>query len=481
MAIWRTVVGKLWLTIIGLVGIVICTVGFFLLLYIDLTFADPVKIERMFMFTGAVGFLLTTFFAFFLVTKITQPLREMIQAANRIARGEYSVRLTYRSSDEIGELSGALNMMAAELDKLIRDLQHEKEHLAGILRSMTDAVITFDASGRTIQSNPQGEAVLKRWAEIAWDSEPDAEGRSGDVPGPLRELYDAVLREGRDTSGRVHVHNEVWSVVMAPLKSDRSVRGAVAVLRDVTEEYRLEKLRTDFIANVSHEIRTPLSMLQGYSEALLDDIAATPEERRELVRVIHEESQRMSRLVQDLLDLAKMEAGHVELDFRRVDVGQLLQRVHRKYTVMARERGIRLECELPEQELVLENADEGRLEQVLANLLSNALRHTPADKAIRLSARKADSRRGEAVELEVTDEGTGIPEDDLPYIFERFYKADKSRKRQRDGGTGLGLAIVRHLVEAHGGEIDVRSKVGQGTTFTVRLPASRKKGRPSAS
>src|SRR5690606_14295170 len=175
MAIWKTVVGKLWLTIIGLVGIVICTVGFFLLLYIDLTFADPVKIERMFMFTGAVGFLLTTFFAFFLVTKITQPLREMIQAANRIARGEYSVRLTYRSSDEIGELSGALNMMAAELDKLIRDLQHERDHLSGVLRSMSDAVITFDAGGNVIMTNPKGENLLEAWNAVMWEEEEEGE------------------------------------------------------------------------------------------------------------------------------------------------------------------------------------------------------------------------------------------------------------------------------------------------------------------
>ncbi|OUN00993.1 MAG: histidine kinase [Paenibacillaceae bacterium ZCTH02-B3] len=483
MAIWKTVVGKLWLTIIGLVGIVICTVGFFLLLYIDLTFADPVKIERMFMFTGAVGFLLTTFFAFFLVTKITQPLREMIQAANRIARGEYSVRLTYRSSDEIGELSGALNMMAAELDKLIRDLQHERDHLSGVLRSMSDAVITFDAGGNVIMTNPKGENLLEAWNAVMWEEEEEGESsiECRKVPGPLREPFRTVIREKRELTAKLNVKNEVWSVVMTPLAGEDGVRGAVAVFRNVTEEFRTEKMRRDFVANVSHELRTPLSMLQGYSEALLDDIAATPEERKELARVIHEESMRMSRLVQDLLDLAKMEAGHVELIFRRVNVGELLVRVHRKYAAMAKERGIRLECAVPEEDLVLEQADDGRLEQVLANLLSNAFRHTPAGKAIRLAARKTAMHRGEAVELEVADEGSGIPEEDLPYIFERFYKADKSRKRERDGGTGLGLAIVRHLVEAHGGEIGVRSKVGQGTTFTVRLPAGRKKGRPSAS
>jgi len=470
----RSVVFKLWATIIGLVAVVLIILGMFLLQYIDLAFSNNAyKVKLLFVITGVIGFLLTTFFAFFLSFKITQPLLEMKRAADLIARGDYRMRLPIRSTDEIGELAGTFNHMAAEVDKLIRDLQHEKEHLAGILRSMTDAVITFDASGRTIQSNPQGEAVLKRWAEIAWDSEPDAEGRSGDVPGPLRELYDAVLREGRDTSGRVHVHNEVWSVVMAPLKSDRSVRGAVAVLRDVTEEYRLEKLRTDFIANVSHEIRTPLSMLQGYSEALLDDIAATPEEQREIVRVIHDESVRMGRLVNDLLDLARMESGHFEIKQRVVDIGELIRRVHRKFHVYAKERNIRLLHSLPDKPLVLKAADEDRLEQVLTNLLSNAMRHTPEGAAIEVAADAADVDGSAHVRIVVRDEGQGVPAEDLPYIFERFYKADKARKRGSEpgtGGTGLGLAIVKNIVEAHRGRIGVESEVGRGTTFTLLLP-----------
>lgn len=471
MAIWRTVVGKLWLTIIGLVAVVICTVGLFLLRYIDLTFADPVKIKHLFMVTGAVGFLLTTFFAFFLVTKITQPLREMIEAASRVARGEYSVRLTYRSSDEIGELANTLNMMAAELDKLIRDLQHERDHLSSVLRSMSDAVISFDAAGHVMVTNPKGRDLLDHWNSVRWEAEEAEEDdglATGQVPAPLRDTFRRVLREKRELTAKLHVKNGVWSVVMTPLAAGDAVRGAVAVIRDVTEEFRIEKMRSDFVANVSHELRTPLSMLQGYTEALLDDMAATPEERREMLQVIYEESQRMGRLVQDLLDLAKMEAGHLELVLRRVDVSQLLQKIHRKYAALAKERGITFEW-TAEERLVLEQADEDRMEQVLGNLLSNAIRHTPAGKAIRLSARRAATPRGEMVEMEVADEGSGIPAEDLPYIFERFYKADKARRRN-GGGTGLGLAIARHLVEAHGGEIHVRSEPGKGTTFTVRIP-----------
>jgi two-component system sensor histidine kinase ResE len=323
-----------------------------------------------------------------------------------------------------------------------------------------------------------GRDLLDHWNTVRWEAEEAEEDDTlpaGQVPAPLRETFRRVVREKRELTAKLHVKNGAWSVVMTPLAAGDAVRGAVAVIRDVTEEFRIEKMRTDFVANVSHEIRTPLSMLQGYSEALLDDMAATPEERREMVQVIHEESQRMGRLVQDLLDLAKMEAGHLDLVLRRVDVSQLLQRIHRKYAAMAKERGIALEW-TAEERLVLEQADDDRMEQVLANLLSNAIRHTPAGKAIRLSARRVAAAKGDLVELEVADEGSGIPAEDLPYIFERFYKADKARTRN-GGGTGLGLAIARHLVEAHGGEIRVRSELGKGTTFTVRLPVHPAKSR----
>jgi len=478
MAIWRSVVGKLWLTIIALVAVVITTVGVFLLQYIDLQFADPNKIKHLFIYTGVVGFLLTTFFAFFLLTKITQPLREMKDAADRVAQGDYATRVTIRSSDEIGELANTFNQMASELDKLIRDLQHERDHLSSMLRSMTDAVISFDADGGIILTNPQGKSLLEDWSVLQWDEEEEAENRIGQVPGPLLETFHNVIGGGREMSAKIQVQSGVWSVVMAPLAAAESVRGAVAVLRDVTEEYRLDKLRKDFVANVSHEIRTPLSMVQGYSEALLDDIASTPEERQELVQVIHDESLRMGRLVKDLLDLARMEAGHLELTLQQVDVNALLGRVYRKFSALAKERGIALVRPEDDPSLSLQAADPDRLEQVLTNLLDNALRHTPAGASIRMDVQRKESSRGSRLlEFTVADEGIGIPSADLPYIFERFYKADKARKRESSGagGTGLGLAIVRNLVEAHGGKIRATSELGKGTTFTFTIPVNGKR------
>lgn len=468
MAIWRTVVGKLWLTMMGLVAVVISTIGLFLLQYIDLTFENSVKVKHLFVAAGAVGFLLTTFFAFFLLTKITQPLREMKEAADQIAQGDYTVRVAIRSTDEIGDLANTFNQMASEIDSLIRILEHERDHLSSVLRSMTDAVISFNADGGVILTNPQGQSLLEEWNAYGWEE--DDLPKPGRVPEPLLEAYREVISSGKETTAKLNVQNEVWSVAMTPLASTSGVRGVVAVLRNVTEEHRLEKFRNDFVANVSHEIRTPLSMVQGYSEALLDDIAGSPEERREMTQVIHDESLRMGRLVKDLLDLARMEAGHMDLHFERLDMGELLGRVYRKFAVMAKEKGIALTKSTDDEPLVLESADRDRLEQVLTNLLDNAIRHTPEGAEIRLTARKLETQGGPQLELVVQDEGEGIHSDDLPYIFERFYKADKARKRESSGGTGLGLFIVKTLVEAHHGKIRAQSKPGSGTTFTITLP-----------
>ncbi|MCY7487338.1 cell wall metabolism sensor histidine kinase WalK [Paenibacillus alvei] len=466
MKFWRSIVGKLWMTIIGLVAFVLIILGLYLLHYIDSNFAHPNDIKQLFVYTAIIGFSLTTFFAFFLFTKITQPLRKLKQAADTIRQGDYSTRVTLRSSDEIGELSRTFNHMAEELNSTILDLQHEKEHLASILRSMTDAVITFDAAGQVLLANPHGESVMSRWNGMDWALEEETAEASG-VPEPLRPIFHTVISEAREVTTRVHVKQQVWSVVMGPLHADSRVRGAVAVLRDVTEEVQLEKLRKDFVANVSHEIRTPLSMLQGYSEALLDDIATSPEERRELVQVIHDESLRMGRLVKDLLDLARMEAGHLPMHKAQTDVHELASRVYRKFAVLAKERNIPIEVQLEAMDSVLPEADEDRLEQVLTNLLDNALRHSSEGQPIHIRTERTDN---EWLWIHIEDHGQGIPSEDVPYVFERFYKADKARKRGPSGGTGLGLAIVKNIIEAHQGHIRVDSTLGKGTTFSIALP-----------
>lgn len=338
---------------------------------------------------------------------------------------------------------------------------------------MSDAVITFDRSGQIILTNPPAQSLLDIWKKLEWQ-ERDLEEFGASVPEPLQSLFHTVMDRGEDVGDYIHVKKGSWSVQMAPLYTDNAIRGAVAVLRDITEEVKLEKMRSDFVANVSHEIRTPLSMMQGYSEALLDGMAGSPEESEELVQVIHDESLRMGRLVKDLLDLARMEAGHTDMHRQEVDVNELIERVHRKFTVRSKEQGLTLDYHEQGQRLLLPEADEDRLEQVLTNLLDNAFRHTPGGKKVTIAADRILGERHELIRIRIKDEGVGIASEDLPYIFDRFYKADKARVRGEDKGTGLGLAIVKNIVEAHGGSVSAASALGEGTEFTILLPISNK-------
>lgn len=471
--LWHSVVGKLWGTIIVLVAVVLIILGAFLLQYIDNFFAENAhEVKMLFIITAIIGFLLSTFFAFFLSIKIQQPLLQLKTAAGSFAEGNYTARVNVASSDEIGQLAQTFNDMATQLEKLINDLNHESNHLSNVLRSIGDAVITFSAEGEVILTNPQGHMLLQRWQHIEEEWAVEVGLNYPKVPTPLRENFVKVLDHGKDCTDKIHVQNYVWSVLFTPLMSNGKLRGAVAVIRDVTEEHKVEKIRRDFVANISHEIRTPLQMLQGYSEALLDNIVVSQEERDELVQVIHDESVRMGRLVNDFLDVARMEAGHINLKLSFVDMNSLLTRVTRKFSVYAKEREIHLQYQTSDEDLVLQHADEDRLEQVITNLIDNAIRHTDSGNSIYVEIKSVSLNHEAFVQLKIKDEGHGIPSEDIPYIFERFYKADKARKRGQSSGTGLGLAIVKHIIDQHQGNIAVDSLVGQGTTFTILLPVS---------
>ncbi len=434
---------------------------------------------RLFIYVSMIGFAMTTIFAFFLFSRITRPLQQLKKAAYLISQKEYDTKVPVLTKDEIGELATTFNQMVEELQSNIHALSQEKEHLSSVLRSMTDAVISCDAQGNVILSNPQGEKMVQEWGNLDWTepidtiesrNKPFVQAPTNTIPKPLLPLFESVVVNSREASMNIHVQNGVWSVAMTPLYAQSQVRGAVAVLRDVTEQFRLDKLRKDFVANVSHELSTPLSMLQGYSEALMDDIVNTPEERGEVVQVIHDETLRMGRLVRDLLDLARMEAAQLELNFQKVDMHVLIKRTYRKFLVLAKEKGIHLTYEEPTDAIILDYADEDRLEQVLTNLLDNAFRHSAEGNAIHITSNKTLMDKKEAIQVKIIDQGSGIPTDDLPYIFERFYKADKARTRGTHGGTGLGLAIVKNIIEAHHGLVQVQSQIGKGTTFTLLIP-----------
>jgi two-component system, OmpR family, phosphate regulon sensor histidine kinase PhoR len=254
---------------------------------------------------------------------------------------------------------------------------------------------------------------------------------------------------------------------LAPMWVERNGVGVVVVLHDLTAIRRLEQLRKDFVANVSHELKTPITSIRGFSETLLDGAMGDPDTCREFLQIINEESLRLQRLIGELLDLSKIESKQINLKRERIRIDQMVQSVMK--TMEERFRAKQQAWSVKIAEPFEVEVDKDRFRQILLNLLSNASNYTPPGGRITVEVEKSD----ESWLCKVSDTGIGIPKEDLPRVFERFYRVDKARARD-SGGTGLGLAIVKHLVEAHQGEIEVTSQIGQGTTFTLSFPMTKK-------
>ncbi|CDQ39769.1 MULTISPECIES: ATP-binding protein [Virgibacillus] len=427
---------------------------------IDQTKAETTKI--IFLAAG-IAIVLTTIFAFFLSTRITSPLIKMREAAFDLAKGEFNTKVPILTHDEIGELALAFNRMGRQLKFHLNALRQEKEQLSSIVSSMADGVITLNRRGDMIVTNSPADRFIEDWY-YENNLQNDTEERT--LPSELLEVLQEVINGEKEAIHEISLQGRNWVMLMTPLYDQNYVRGAVAVIRDMTEERRMDKLREDFIANVSHELRTPISMLQGYSEAIVDDIAESKEDKNELAQIIHDESLRMGRLVNELLDLARMEAGHIHLSMESVDVEKYVERIMKKFNGLAYDNQISLSLD---KQIIQSYAifDPDRIEQVFTNLIDNAIRHTSKHGFVRVKVIN-DQR---AFQVEIEDSGSGIPEEDLPFVFERFYKADKSRvKDKKKKGTGLGLAIAKNIVDSHHGSINVNSKVNKGTAFTFRIP-----------
>lgn len=410
-------------------------------------------IKGLILYATGLGILLATAFAFFLLSRVTKPLIEMKETAVRIANGDFRSRVRIRTHDEIGELGTTLNHMAEQLEETVHLLSSEKERLTSILKSMADGVISVDLDMNINLINPPAEKIIHNRKDGQYQ-----------LPDEFLSLIRDCIEQEAGVETDVELKGSILSVVVSPLYNRKNISGAVLVFRDVTSERKMDKLRKDFVANISHELRTPISMLQGYSEAILDGIAATPEEQRELVEIIFDESVRMNKLVNELLDFARMEAGHLQIHPVRCNMDQFLNKIMKKFNGVAKEANITLTVsnELGSRSVYFDN---DRMEQVFTNLIDNAIRHTPEHGKISISVYEKQND----LCIEISDSGCGISSEDLPFLFERFYKADKARTRGRSG-TGLGLSIVKHIVEAHRGRISVDSTIREGTTFFIHIP-----------
>jgi two-component system, OmpR family, phosphate regulon sensor histidine kinase PhoR len=394
---------------------------------------------------------------------ISNRIGRLKEFSRRIAQGDFRPMPVEHSNDELADLSKTLNQTALKLDQTIRTLVEERNQSAAILASMEEGVAVIDSVQRIIYCN-------RAFCQAADIPAKPVEGR------PVVELIHnadllSLIQKALTGSGVVRgevvigsVRTRSFAVTSAPVASNGSITGAVMVLHDISEIRRLERARRDFVANISHEFSTPLTAIQGFAETLMEGALDDSYSSRRFIRIIHDNALRLGRLTEDLLKLARIEAGQLQLEIQPIAIAGVVESCIETIRVKADQKGLSVETKCPPG-LPLLHGNFRSVQEILLNLLDNAIRYSSPGGRIRISA----AANGPEIVLSVSDTGIGIPKAEQDRIFERFYRADAARSRE-SGGTGLGLSIAKHLVEAHGGRIKVESEVGQGSTFYIFLP-----------
>ena len=405
--------------------------------------------------------LLSIALAFLLVRRTVRSIRAVTEGARRLARGDLEHRVESRASDESREMASAFNAMANAMRDTVQGFSDEGGKLSAVLDTMADGVVLVRSEGRIEVMNGAAGALLGLKPEGARDRPFMQVVRDHD----LRLLMTRALESRQQERNEVELLNNrrFVSAIATPLAGSEST-GVLLTLHDLTRLRQVETTRREFVSNVSHELRTPLSSVKALAEALENGALEDPDTARDFIRRIHGEADRMSALVDELLELSRLESGQAPLEMETVDVAALARGEIEAFQLRAEAAGAVLESRLPDAPALV-RGERDKLRQVLVNLLDNALKFTPSGGTVTVFVRTAAG----GVEVSVRDTGAGIPAEHLPHVFERFYKVDRAR---RDGGTGLGLAIVRHIVEAHGGTARAESREGEGTTVSVMLRAA---------
>ena len=405
-----------------------------------------------------LGLVICVILAFLLSQILITPIRALTSGTRQVAAGDFSQKLEVTSRDEIGTLTRNFNHMSQVLQNTISEVENERNKLSTLFLHMTDGVVAFGPTGLMIHCNPAATKMLARNLDptVTFDSVfgEDAEFQK------LLTLKRSEYLECQKRAG-----DRELELFMAPFSSDQSVGGAMVVIHDVTEQRKSEQTRREFVANVSHELRTPLTNVKSYAETILsagDDLP--PELRNNFLGVIVSEADRMTRIVKDLLTLTKFDYGKMEMNISRFSFAEAVQNVHKAVALDAQNHGHTLTLDCPD-DLPSVDGDRERIEQVIMNIVSNAIKYTPDGGKIAITA----GTTGKSVFVRISDNGIGIPEKDLPRLFERFYRVDKARSRE-SGGTGLGLSIAKEILNQHKGDIRIESVYGEGTDVTITLP-----------
>lgn len=401
-----------------------------------------------------------------IIEKYIKPIESITDVSIELANGNYSARAYETSIDEMGVLSEAINVLARNLQVMKANDEMQQDRLSTLIENVGSAIILIDGKGHITLANK----VYKEWFEY---NQAELVHQLYYEAIPYRKVIklveEVLLSEGTVRKQFVlstKVEKRELDVYGAPIiGNDHEWKGILVVFHDIHELKKLEQVRKDFVANVSHELRTPITSIKGFSETLLDGAMEDEQLRKYFLGIILKESERMQLLIEDLLDLSKIEQVGFELNAEKVHLSGLLEEIYVLLQKKAEKKQITFSLEAEKNVYMLGDVD--RLKQVFLNIVNNAILYTPEHGEIILSLKD----EGKNVSVKVQDTGIGIAKEEISRIFERFYRVDKARSRE-SGGTGLGLAIVKHLVEAHHGNVEVESEVGEGTEFTIILPKS---------
>jgi two-component system phosphate regulon sensor histidine kinase PhoR len=386
----------------------------------------------------------------------------MMQVGKKMSEGDFTQRIKIKTKDEIGELGKTLNQMSVELSEKIAEITEDRSQLHSILSSMIEGVLAVDRQGKVLLVND----ALSRMFELnaSFYGKPHYEViRDPELNEFIQKVLSSGLKKSKEISF-IHPPERDFMIQSALVRQPRE-GGIFAVFsfHDITELKKLERVRKDFVANVSHELRTPLTSIKGFVEALQDGSINNPEQSFRFLSIISQHTNRMNKIISDLLQLSQIESKEFELKIEPFSLKELVEEVVYILKRSADKKLQNLEVNLHSGDArVL--GDRYRINQALTNLVDNAIKYTLEKGTIKIESRD----KGELVEIAVIDNGMGILPNDLPRIFERFYTVDKGRSREL-GGTGLGLSIVRHIIEAHGGKVNVQSQLGKGSQFSFTL------------
>ncbi|MEK3888852.1 cell wall metabolism sensor histidine kinase WalK [Bacillus sp. FSL K6-3431] len=428
---------------------------------IETVYKQMDEINNIFITGTAIAMLITAILGIVLARMITRPIADMKRQATAMAKGNFSRKVKVYGEDEIGQLAQSFNHLTKKLQEAQAMTEGERRKLSSVLTFMTDGVIATDRKGRVILINERAAEMLNVSRETV-DGQPVI-----DVLKLEEEYSYEDLLEEKESLILDYSTDELPYILRANIsviqRETGFVNGLIAVLHDITEQEKLDAERREFVANVSHELRTPLTTMRSYLEALSDGAVHDSELAPRFLGVTQYETERMIRLVKDLLDLSRMDSRNYEINPSWVDFVKFFNHIIDRFE-MLKERDITFKRQFPDKAIFVE-IDEDKITQVIDNIISNAFKYSPDGGRITFRLKELDGK----IEVSISDQGIGIPKDNIERVFQRFYRVDRARTRQM-GGTGLGLAIAKEMISAQGGEIRAKSKEGKGTTILFTLP-----------